>query len=63
VAHAIYRTKREKRNRNAISADTDSEIERFARRNGVSIEEARDLVRQLGVEFATEVGLDKDPIA
>ena len=54
-------TKREKRNRNAISVDT--EIERFARRNRVSIEEARDLVRQLGVEFATEVGLDKDPIA
>ena len=61
MAHAIYRTKREKRNRNAISADTDSEIEHFARRNRVSIEEARDLVRQLGLEFASEVGMDEEP--
>jgi hypothetical protein len=55
--------KRSDRKRNAISADTGREIEHFAKRNGVSLEEARDLIRQFGEERATVAAANSDPKA
>ena len=37
-----------KRHRNPVSTDQGSELEYFARRNGVTIEEARGLIGQFG---------------
>ena len=46
-------TKRDKRDRDVVSAEAGREIEHFARRNGVSIEEARVLIGQFGDDRAT----------
>ena len=54
------KTKRGKRDRNAVCADAGREIEYFAQRNEVSLEEARVLIGQFGDKLATDVGVDKD---
>ena len=48
------KTKRGKRDRNTVNADKGCEIEYFAQRNKVSMEEARVLIGQFGDEFATD---------
>ena len=63
MANASDKTKRDDRKRNAISADMGREIEHFAKRNRVSIEEVRNLIRQFGDDLATDPGADKDPEA
>jgi hypothetical protein len=42
------KTKRDKRDRNAVSADAGCELQYFAQRNGLSIDEARVLIGQFG---------------
>jgi hypothetical protein len=50
------KTKRDKRDRNAVSADAGCELEYFARRNGLSMDEARALIGQFGDRTRTPSG-------
>jgi len=52
--------KRNKRDLNAVSADQGCELEYFAARNGVSIEEARGLIGQFGDDRYGLLG-EQDP--
>ena len=49
-----------KRKRDPVSADQGCELEYFARRNGVSIEEARGLIGQFGDDRYGLLG-EQDP--
>ncbi|RWP76895.1 DUF3606 domain-containing protein [Mesorhizobium sp.] len=42
------KSKRDLRDRNRVSADDDYEVEYFARENGVTIEQVRELIKAKG---------------
>ncbi|RUV30169.1 MAG: DUF3606 domain-containing protein [Mesorhizobium sp.] len=47
------KTKRDFRDRNRVSADEDYEVDHFAKSNGITPEQVRDLIRRHGNERAT----------
>jgi hypothetical protein len=54
------KTRRDKRDRWTGSADKTCDLEYFAERNKISMDEARGLIRQLGEDRATAVRGNKD---